>query len=734
MGFSASFCSWTNNTVVCYMTWRWLRMSITKTTSGEILYDGFTSGWVLTTYGTAGGVGADTWDGTPTQIQGPPSGPPSGVSGSMLITNAYTTTGIGEGYAYYTKTLNVGSGAGRRIHVWGGAIYTGGSLPTYWYYPIQTPGGVIVTGYGGAPWFWLGSTLSADEGNVVITASYAYLNAEEASEPGNINGATCGLIISTSDILTLTGFENGQMVQMYVSGSLVATEYASGGKVEFDLQTICDTYGGGDTIGYPFSATFQIYAPDGVTLLDSTSAETVCGGDAWQWIPPPVAGLYVASNEFIIYQGSSGSPNSATITGTLLKVGGAGYSGKTLTFATTLGSLSASSGTTNSSGQATTTLTSTASGIAVVSVSWAGDSNVPATTVYVMVHVFAAPEAPNSALPFQFFCEGVQYVISDGSYSLGTDEVVQPFEVDVPAAAYVSSITPMGLVGIYRWGVLEFRGVLTRIESTLSDAPTVKLKGVDASWLLGTRVVDLAYYQATTEYTLSNLLSNFPCGITAGSIGTSGVTVAELYDTITLLAAIKQDIQGATGWGYRVNANLTLDYSDSFGVDSSAVFEEATAPSGAKVIASSTTLTEDMSLVQNSVHARSSGSNTRSVAQDTTSIAAVGLVEGADLQPSISDVTTLAAIAQTDVAKGSVAGAMIQLTVIDGYASGTYHPYDSVTVTSPTLGLSGYYVVKQITRDLKNPYYAQLQLGARVPEAWQLDEPVKRIMTQLASG
>jgi hypothetical protein len=59
--------------------------------------------------------------------------------------------------------------------------------------------------------------------------------------------------------------------------------------------------------------------------------------------------------------------------------------------------------------------------------------------------------------------------------------------------------------------------------------------------------------------------------------------------------------------------------------------------------------------------------------------------------------------------------------------------YDYVTVNSPTLGLNGLYQVKQITRStLKNPYATELQLGARIPETWQLDEPIKNTMNQLA--
>jgi hypothetical protein len=294
----------------------------------------------------------------------------------------------------------------------------------------------------------------------------------------------------------------------------------------------------------------------------------------------------------------------------------------------------------------------------------------------------------------------------------------------------------MGLVHIYRFGVLEFTGILTRIERTLSDAPTVRLKGVDVSWLLNTRAIDSAIYlEQTAQAILSSLLTNYSCGIAAGNLGSSSTDLSVVFDTTQLLAAIQQVIGGA-GYQYRVNPNLTLDYSNVFGVQSSAVFTEA-AVAGVNLIASSSTLVEDMSLLQNSMHVRG-GTGTsvvRTLVQEAASILAVGLLEGSDLEPAVTDPTTLAAIGQYDATKNSAAGLIITLNLIDAYPSLTYNPYDSVTVNSPTLGLSGFYQVKQITRTtLTNPYVTQLQLGARAPEAWQLDEPVKQVLNQIASS
>lgn len=104
------------------------------------------------------------------------------------------------------------------------------------------------------------------------------------------------------------------------------------------------------------------------------------------------------------------------------------------------------------------------------------------------------------------------------------------------------------------------------------------------------------------------------------------------------------------------------------------------------------------------------------------------------MDPTISDQTTLNSLASGTAASKAIAGNIIQLTVTDPYATGTYHLYDSVTVTSPTLGLSGYYQVQQITRRLTNANYAELQLSARMPEHWELDEPVKKVINKLLNA
>lgn len=74
----------------------------------------------------------------------------------------------------------------------------------------------------------------------------------------------------------------------------------------------------------------------------------------------------------------------------------------------------------------------------------------------------------------------------------------------------------------------------------------------------------------------------------------------------------------------------------------------------------------------------------------------------------------------------------IQIEGIDKYPTGTYHLGDHVTVISAQLRLSVAARVKRIERDMTNADYVKLDLANRMIEYWELDEPVRRTINDLA--
>jgi hypothetical protein len=326
------------------------------------------------------------------------------------------------------------------------------------------------------------------------------------------------------------------------------------------------------------------------------------------------------------------------------------------------------------------------------------------------------------------FVEGYPLkTLTSGTYSWNYRMLPGQFQIQIPT--WDPNITANGLVGIYRLGVLEYRGVLQRIERALGDQPVVTLSGVDASWLLATRVVDsITYSNVTPQAAISSLLSGYPCGVTAGTLNTYGGTnITVSINTESLQAAIAR-VCNLVGWVYRVNTNLTLDFESAFGRG----LESVSFVEGANLLTCSTIV--DYSTDVNVLHCKG-GSNLYAIASNTPSLEEIGLLEGTDLQPTITTQAALNTQATSDL--NNIQNAALMTITLEGNdkgaAPGTFLPEDQVTVTSPTLGLSGGYTVAQITRDVGKPTaYCNLQLNGLLREFLLLDEQHRRVIHDLA--
>ncbi|TSA43308.1 hypothetical protein D4R54_01120 [archaeon] len=134
----------------------------------------------------------------------------------------------------------------------------------------------------------------------------------------------------------------------------------------------------------------------------------------------------------------------------------------------------------------------------------------------------------------------------------------------------------------------------------------------------------------------------------------------------------------------------------------------------------------------------------RSSATNSAGAASTGLGEAVLYLPTIDDQATLdkaaeAALAAIQASRSKDTSTLnmnqlmenIILEVVDKNPTGAYNPEDQVTITSPTLGLSGLYKVKRIERNMSDPYYAKLDLTTRRTEYWELDENMRRTVRNL---
>jgi hypothetical protein len=399
-----------------------------------------------------------------------------------------------------------------------------------------------------------------------------------------------------------------------------------------------------------------------------------------------------------------------------LKTGaGQNYAGASILFTTVLGSVSPTSDTTDASGNAHTALTSTGHGLAVVKANWLGDASVPACSAYYVVHVFYEAEAGDSSKDFQFYAEGIEYTFVSGRYTL--NEIGAPNDFEVELSDWVSTITPNGLVNIYRLGVKEFHGILKVIKRSILGG--VKLKGPDVAKLLNYGVADTKIYSAKTpQYMINDLLTSFPCGITVGTLGACAANLTITIETETLQQAIGR-ICDLVHWHYRVDLDRKLDFAETFtGGTSSAEFEE-----GVNIIDGEGE--ENYYPVANWVRMR--GDGITSTKQDGTKISEQGLLQMPAFNKTISDQATLDTACQALLDMKKTQEETIPLEAWDEYAPGTFGPEDYVTVTSPTAGLSGTYQIRKIERNLTDAEWVKLDLSNRTKTWWELDEMYRRM-------
>ena len=616
--------------------------------------------------------------------------------------------------AYLYKSIDLGSGASRRIHIWH-KCSTDTEGWSYCTWIALQIGGWNLGHHSGYPsgfseaWA-MHSDPAPSSGIQQVLANIVHGQNKTAY------GRVDKFVIFQSLDMTVTGLTPGQKVEIYRSSddALLGTGTCAGGQSSVVI-TISDS------VDVPLQMYMKIYATDASTLIEVTVSYDMCGGDTWAWTPG-AGTLKITVDVDIIYRtAASGTPKTCNLVANLKTLAGANYPGATIYFTTTLGALHDASDVTDASGNAHTELTSSDYGIAVVKANWLGDPTVPACSAYYTVHVFYETETADAAKDFQFFVQGVEYSFVDGHYTLNEIGTANDFEVEIPE--WLDTITPHGLVDIYRIGVKEFHGVLKGYKRSLSS-DRVTLRGPDVARLLDDSVVDLKVYESkTAQYIINDLLTSFPCGIYPGSLGACPDELTITIDTENLHKAIDR-VCGLVGWNYRATLNRTLDFAESFtGGNSSAIFTE-----GDNIIDGD----RDVNFLDIANYVRMKGSGIVSVKQDGTEIQEHGMHQAPAFNKGISDQSTLDTACQALLDMKKAEGETTPLKARDVYPSGTFGPEDYVTVTAPTIGLNGLHQIRRITRYLTDAEYVELDLDNRSMHWWELDEQYRR-MTKDAS-
>ena len=547
-----------------------------------------------------------------------------------------------------------------------------------------------------------------DTGWVAVTPTGTQtleLKLRNASAGADNRSAQCtfdDLIIMLDQVITINALLGGQKVEIYnAGGGLVGTATcpAPGSAVTIDISAQVTT-------AYGFSGYFKIYDTDGTTLLYTGTTITIWGGDIYTWIPNQSTQAIAADNTLLYRAGSGLSPGTALITATLTDPDtGDPLTGKTISFTPNLGTCSPTSGATDSNGQVQTTFTAgSIAGLGGVQAVFGGDATYAASNSQQLIDIYYMQVVPDATKDYQVFIAGQEVVFSAGNYTLSSDFKPQPFSISTPSMAV--SIGGWWAVEIYRLGVKEFAGRIMHRKRVSGATPLLSFDGVSEVITLQRRIVNRTYLDDPKNI-ITDLLTRFPCGITAGAISLFGsnikveCTYEGLYDALI-------QIQKATGWLFRLNADKTLDFAPSFGT-----VQSITIAKGDQEAES--THDEDWSQLDTKVYAVGAGSGASLVASaaNLTTQLLYGLIEEAFPEKNITDSGTLSLRAQELLAQKQTLRETINVKSIDDLAVGSYNPFDTITVTDPETDLSGTYVINTITRDLTDALHSEVDLTNR---------------------
>jgi len=264
------------------------------------------------------------------------------------------------------------------------------------------------------------------------------------------------LVIAADSVIKVFGLLSGYKAKLYdPSDNLIVEGVESGGVATLDVSTN----------PYPIAGRLKIYNAANIFQIGTDLREDFFGGDYWSLTE--VGSKFTAKvDKYIINRVGGTPPTSATVTFTLRDANNVPIGGKTLYFSTTHGTVNPASAVTNSNGEASTVVSATTLGLAVVKGLFPGEAGFPRNYTSAEISIHHDDDTPDSAKDFDVWVQGKQVV---GKIS-EIDYVVSPSEqkTSVTVTEIPDFVQDLFDFTIYRKGVLIFRG---RIEFVRRSIP-----------------------------------------------------------------------------------------------------------------------------------------------------------------------------------------------------------------------------------------------------------------------
>jgi hypothetical protein len=581
---------------------------------------------------------------------------------------------------------------------------------------IETETRALSNGFFDSDWIAVNPT-----GNQTVEMKFR--NASGSPEGKSAQCTVDDLIIMLDSQITVHGMLGGQKIELCDSGGSVrATATCPETGQDVYLTGLDDLI----TTAYGFSGYFKVYDTDGQTLIYTSPTDARWGGDIYTWIPNETA-MDISADHTLVYRTGSGlSPTQATVTIKLKdKESGSPLNDKTIYWTPNLGTCDPESNNTDVNGEASTIFTAGVNpGFGGVLAEFLGDATYGPSSIIQAIDIYYTQPTPDPDKDFQAWIAGQEAVVAAGSYKLSSDFKPQSFSITTPMMSL--SVGGWWAIEVYRKGVVEFIGRIFTRDRQSGMNPQTTVTGVDEIIMVQRRVANKGYTDEP-KLIIQDLLTRYPCGISAGNIATYGAvikidaTYQNLYDALMQVAKI-------TGWNFRLNPNRTLDFAPAFGVT-----RDITIQSGGSLAQGRHH--EDWSQIDTKVYVIGKAAEAAlvSVAEDPQGSLTYGLIEEPFFEKNIDEQGTLDLRAQEILAQHQgVKETIGPIDWTDTLATGSYAPHDSVSVIDPETGLNGLYVVKSLSRDLTDANKAALELSNRLDTLADAMQSIRKTVRDLA--
>ena len=223
----------------------------------------------------------------------------------------------GAGYASPARWVNMSAGQMLRVyhksddtnHDWGLKVWGQGG-DTYVIGPLRTFEGWTIH-RGTIPNVLWGKQYTQSLKVYSRFGSNLQMPPDRPGYGQNFTDRSDHIVVCSTSVLTMTGLQYGQKVELYRASDNVKLGEATCqyGQTQITIDI--------DSFDFPVYGYFKIYATDHITLIEQTVQSRICGGDTWYWTSP-YGNLTLASDALIIIrQGGEGTPKEAHITATL---------------------------------------------------------------------------------------------------------------------------------------------------------------------------------------------------------------------------------------------------------------------------------------------------------------------------------------------------------------------------------------------------------------------------------